>query len=628
MQNKKVKISLVLAVIIIPLIVIGLSCSKPGFNGAPPVNQAPKCFLANIPPDGERFSKNPILYWYATDIDGFIKEYRYVVKKADDIADDPLNYIEDVMANDDYSEWTNIVIEDIGPGNSTNYDTIRSFASYDPEVYTKQYMFIQAIDNHGALSSLTDTTQSGIQILAYRAYSRNNHAPETYLTPLPQGKVYFSLVDTTELYKGVTISWSGSDSLDYARAQPPFEYRWQVFGPFLDSALATDDISKLIYGSSDTLGNVWVDNEVAVLFDLYRNEGEADTTRANYFYFKVEARDDAYVPDPTPASVVFFAVEPAFENDILLVDNNTYIGSHCVLRGKGSTIDTLAGKILPDDVEVTRFQEYYKYVFQQAGYYDESNGDTMFWYFQMTPYIPNKKYPPSLDVLLRYKLIVNINENHKPIYTDADYFEDYADYLNLGGKMMFIGWNTFAQFESEGLHRYGPTDFPYMYFGVTAEYYTYWKEEDFNTIGPSKENTPEEFIQGERVTTDLAFPQYIYVDSEGHLRDYYITNTTWNKDTRRNSYPFKDGAEPWVNYFVKSISSEALYTSKSVYADFRDFEAKFKQLSIDGKVNSVRLKNDLFRTAAFGFSMYCMPEDQAIELIRVIMDWFFEEPEE
>jgi hypothetical protein len=622
MQNKNVKISLLLAAIIIPLMVIALNCSKPGFEGDSPVNLAPKCYLANIPPDGEKFSRNPILYWYATDIDGFISEYRFIVKKAEDINDDPLGYIEGVMASGNYSDWTDIVVEDITPGNSATYDTIRSFASYDPEVYTKQYMFIQAIDNHGALSNFTDSTLPEVKVLAYRGYSRNNHPPETHLTPLPEDKVYFSLVDTTELYKGVTISWSGSDSLDYTRAQPPFEYRWQVFGPFatIDDT-STTDMSKLIYGSSDTLGNVWVENEFAVLFNLYRNQGPADTTRANYFTFLVEARDDAYVPDPTPATVAFYAVEPAFENAILLVDNNTYIGSHCVLRGKGNEF----GRITPTDQEVTRFQEYYKYVFQQAGYYNESKGDAMFWYYQEDPYIPNKKYPPPLDILLRYKLVVNINENHKPIYTDADYFEDYADYLNLGGKMMFIGWNNFAQFESEGLHPYTSQDFPYKYFGVTAEYYTYWKEEDFDKIGPSKQNTPEEYIQGERVTKDLNLPQYLYVDSEGHLRDYYITSTTWDSNTRRNSYPFKGGAEPWVNYFVKSISSEALYTSKSVYPDFRDFEKKFKQSSIDGKVNSVRMRTSLFRTAAFGFSMYSMPEDQAIELIRVMMDWFFEE---
>ncbi len=621
MQNKNVKISLILAVIIIPLIVIGLSCSKPGFQGESPVNMAPQCYLANIPPDGEKFSRNPILYWYATDIDGFIQEFRYIVKKAEDINDDALGYAELVMASGDYSGWTSIIVDEVPPGKSPYTDTIRSFASYDPEVYTKQYMLIQAIDNHGAMSNLTDTTPTGIEIRAYRGYSRNNHPPETYLTPLPQGKVYFSLVDTTELYKGVSISWSGSDSLDYTRAQPPFEYRWQVFGPFEDSAQASPDMSKLIYGSLDSLGNVWVDDEVAVLFNLYRNEGEADTTRANYFYFMVDARDDAYVPDPTPASVVFYAVEPAFEHDVLLVDNNTYIGSHCVLRGKGNEF----GRITPTDEQVIRFQTYFKHIFEQAGYYDESKGDAMFWYYQDDPYIPNKKYPPPLDIMLRYKLIVNLNENHKPIYTDADYFEDYADYLNLGGKMMFIGWNNFAQFESEGLHRYASSNFPYMYCGVTAEYYTYWKKEDFDKIGPSKQNTPEEYIRGERVTNDLNFPQYLYVDSEGHLRDYYITSTTWDNVTRTNDYPFRGGAEPWVNYFVKSISSEALYTSKSVYSDFRDFEAKFNQSSIDGKVNSVRLKTDLFRTAVFGFSMYCMPEDQAIELMRVIMAWFFEE---
>jgi len=104
------------------------------------------------------------------------------------------------------------------------------------------------------------------------------------------------------------------------------------------------------------------------------------------------------------------------------------------------------------------------------------------------------------------------------------------------------------------------------------------------------------------------------------------------EDSTLNTYPFKAGAEPWVNYFVKGTRSEAIYTAKSIYEaglvpnmDVRDFRIKFDTESLDGKVVGVRLKTDIYRTAAFGFSFYCLYEDQATEFIKAMMDWFFAE---
>lgn len=618
MHNKHVKIALGLFAILVCAVLVFMSCSKPGFDGTAAENKAPICYLSNIPTEGTEYSQNPTLYWFATDADGFIQKYRYIVKTKEQINDDPLAFAEEVLLADNYDDWTVIWTDSLTPGKSATSDTIQLFAVADPSIYTEQYFFVQAVDNHGLASMFTDTVKvngsiQSITPLAFRMYSRNNNPPETHMS-FDEEKTYFSLPDTTAQYHGVQISWSGSDSLDYKRTQPPFQYHWEVFGPFSTYDEANDDPSKLIYESWDsTTQSVWIDIESATLFNLYRHEPTATTTRADYFLFKVRARDDAFVPDPTPATTVFFAVEPGFEKDLLIVDANTYLGQYFVLKGKAS-------RPTPEDEMVVKFQTYYKSLFTQAGY----PADSYFWHYNATN--PLEKKAPELEEILKYKTIVHILDNRRPLnMRDSLFYDKYADFLDLGGKLMLVGWNHFST-EVKGLARFGPTDFAYKYFGVSAEYYTYWNLDDFNQIGPRVGNTPEEFIYASAIVDDL--PGQLDTDIDGNMRDYFIVNNYWDATTFKNNYPFKSGAEPWVNYYIKGISAEATYTAKSLYDDYREFERLFSSSSIDGKVCGVRMKTDVFRTAAYGFSIYCMPENQAVEFIKANLDWLVAPDEE
>ena len=621
MHNKHVKIALGLFAVLVFAVMIFISCSKPGFEGIAETNKAPKCYISNIPTEGTEYSQNPTLFWFATDADGFIQKYRYTVKTKAEVNGDPLAYAEEVLLNEDYDDWTVIYTDSLTPGKSATSDTIQLYAVADPTIYTEQYFFVQAVDNHGLASMFTDTVKNvdgviqSITPLAYRMYSRNNNPPDTHLS-FDEEKTYFSLPDTTAQYQGVIITWSGSDSLDYKRTQPPFQYHWEVFGPFATYDEANDDPSKLIFESWDsTTQSVWVDIESATLFDLYRHEPAATTTRSDYFMFKVRARDDAFVPDPTPSTTVFYAVEPGFEKDILIVDANTYIAQYYVLKAAGT-------RALPDDANIMKFQDYYKNLFTQAGY----PADSLFWFYNAEQYVPHVKAAPELDEILKYKFILHVYDNARPLnLRDANFYDKYSDYLDLGGKLMMVGWNHFSV-ETKGIQRFGPSDFAYKYFGVTAEYYTHWSFDDFNTIGPNKGNTPEEFIYASAIVDDL--PNQLGTDLDGNMRDYFVVNAYWDKETLKNNYPFKSGAEPWVNYYIKSISAEATYTAKSFYSDYREFERLFSSSSIDGKVCGVRMKNDVFRTAVYAFSLYSMPEAEAVEFIKANLDWFFAPDEE
>lgn len=229
MRNIYMKTFSVITLLLGVSILILSGCTSTAPDGPMPENQSPRCFLANVPVEGEEYSYNPELFWYGTDADGFIKKFRYFVVKAEDINDDPLTFIEGVMASGNYDGWTSIDVDSLSSGESATSDQISLYAVADPDTYTPQYFFVQAIDNHDAVSDFTDTTtEDGILVLAYRKYSRNNHPPETYLN-LNLERDYFSISDTTIQYRGIPVSWDGSDSLDYKKAQPRFEYNWKVF---------------------------------------------------------------------------------------------------------------------------------------------------------------------------------------------------------------------------------------------------------------------------------------------------------------------------------------------------------------------------------------------------------------
>jgi hypothetical protein len=657
MHNKHAKILLFIAAALIVSALMFSGCSKPSFEGDQPENARPKCYISNIPTEGEEYSQNPQLFWFATDEDGFISQYRYIVKKAEDINDDPMAYAENVLANGDYDDWTVIYTDSLTPGQSATSDTISLFAAADPEIYTPQYFFVQAVDNYGLPSNFTDTneTNGNIQTLAYRMYSRNNNPPETHMS-VDTERIYFNLEDTTDTYGGINFSWSGSDSIDYRRSQPPFEYHWKVYGPFASREEATADPEKFVYESYDsTTNSVWIDRESAILFNLYRNQGGSDMTRSDFFLFEVKSRDDAFVPDPTPAQAVFQVVEPGFERGLLLVDNNSYIAQDFVYHGREP-------RFLParDDSAIVALQTYVKSVFSQAGY----PADSLF--YKYVEFQPNTRGLPPFDTLFQFKYVVFFREQHRPVEVKEEVlFEPLKDYLNLGGRVMFIGWNTFSLSSTEPvMQNFAPGEFAYEYFGIQGEYNTGWNQIVQGEFGPQLGITPEEFVQAEAIVPDM--PPVLPTDPEGHMTHYYVRpqyapfidtiitriDTTFIIDDTvdppdtliddidtsfiyptikmRNTYEFTGGAEPWVSYYVKTIDAEAVYTARSVYSskdiyghDKREFQRLFgsSRESIDGRVVGVRKATDVYRTASFSFSFYCMPENYAVEFVRSIMDW-------
>jgi len=67
-------------------------CSK-DIKGPPRVNIPPIVDFVNIPVEGAKFSTDTTIYWYGTDVDGFIKYFKLAVIESTTVGADPLAYL-------------------------------------------------------------------------------------------------------------------------------------------------------------------------------------------------------------------------------------------------------------------------------------------------------------------------------------------------------------------------------------------------------------------------------------------------------------------------------------------------------------------------------------------------------
>ncbi len=292
----------VLAICFISLIV---GCSKLDNKVVKHVtNQSPIVYLVNVPPEDSRYSRNPNLYWYGTDTDGYIDRYQYIVIPEEihdfdtaTIGGNIVPVIKDTIGlglipklNGSIDSFFVKDIESIPPDkwnpdtvasilskkiyNSNPYhvpvesiivmdsigskESVRLFAHPDTLDFISQYIFIRAVDNDGLTSKIWKPGEKGGHI--FRRFSRNNHPPETSIPWDTLGvRVYYCLLDTTGTWKGIKISWEGSDKIDYPTKQPEFLFKWELLGPFEDTLVSPDTSEPIAESSYDTLTNSrWV----------------------------------------------------------------------------------------------------------------------------------------------------------------------------------------------------------------------------------------------------------------------------------------------------------------------------------------------------------------------------------
>ena len=242
------------SIIVIPLLLIAIfylfgGCSKE-IKGPERLNVPPTVQFVNIPVERARFSTDTTIYWYGTDIDGFIATYRYAVVESS-VVGDPETFLDsdrtDFSVTSDSVEWVEI---DVTLQNTGTNDRVRMSADIADPVrkYVASYVFLQAIDNLDAKSEIV-----------YRSFLKNNHFPNTAIGVNSINEPYINAISPNGILEGVAISFSATDPIDHRLGEePPFEYRWKLFGPFSDSLI---NVLQTKY-----IDSVFMDN----FGDLYR----------------------------------------------------------------------------------------------------------------------------------------------------------------------------------------------------------------------------------------------------------------------------------------------------------------------------------------------------------------------
>jgi hypothetical protein len=331
-------------------ITIYTGCS-PNRTGTATPNSIPEVFITNTPPDSAQFSRNPDLNWYATDIDGYITSFRFAVivdsmLLINGVHVTPSEFAD--QATDEQFGWTYKPVDLDHPQSTA---TIRLYSNVDFPVdsFVTQYFFLQASDDQGAWSEIV-----------WRMYSRNNHFPNTHFRARD---FYINATDPNSPAPGISLTYDGADSADWGRAQPPLEYEWRLYGPFERDAIIKVNLVKenciydptvdsfincinvpvldlsqippavgnvpqpLLHSEGPNYANdttdVWVTETKATLYNVYQSLNLTKTSRYK-FVFWVRARDDGFVPDPTPPFAQFDVYEAKFERPVMVIDETGY----------------------------------------------------------------------------------------------------------------------------------------------------------------------------------------------------------------------------------------------------------------------------------------------------------------
>jgi len=615
------------------LLLISSACTiKKG--GTAHTNQPPFVFFSPVPLENSLFTAPSQLFWYATDPDGYIVQFEYSIQvdsvvrasKKDSTGKPigtPLDFIKAHSPNAD-TIWHWTIISNLGQNGQTAVVALPS----DTSKVFQSVVFIRAQDDQGAY-----TPDS---LIKWRTFKRQNRAPNTFLglinnvvPPLPLVNIatvtefFFSLDSPTYSgtpedlrtgHSGVTITWLGSDSLDYPRTQPKFDYFWELFGPFNDFSSARKDSTKLwaasdrpFHYSPDLTRPRYTSDQSFTFFGL--RGADADNYKPGYYFFRVRTRDDAGVSDPTPIALKFVIIHPRFDRKILLIRRLTR-------EFWGPTGE-------PSQSADEASQGYYINLIRQAGY--GSYFDTV---QDVRKVVVTSPIPDS--IMARYKLVIVHKEQLFPTGNAADMNLSLMKYMNAGGSVWTLGRDDLLDIDGPGasikptglLIQYDENNpsngFPFFFFGIDGMLSDGHLLRILEANGDHVSN--EQFIGADTlVSADSRqkVPGLPTLDIDTNVTKAYLRSPL---RVRPDSLLYPDSLYrrmPAVNYFERGVRSQPLYLYRSAFPDTSD---------LNGKTVAVRSDRGSFKTACFGFSLYGTKEAQAVLLTRQMLEWFLGPP--
>lgn len=656
-----------------------------GVSGPHKPNQSPDLIFVDIPAGGTKFAANPTIYWYGTDLDGRIVRYDYAVIPETTVQQFVLEHpcsagstlAEKFIkcAPEEAFGWISIWV-DTTVGRLPTNEKVRLYASFDTldcdseeiKIYKDpvtgkdtliydtvpincvskalpQYIFVRAIDDQDLPSPIK-----------YRTYLRDNHWPETGISPdFKELFPYFSQPVLTETYKGIPIAWNGSDKSDFLREAPTLEYHWRVYGPYpldpknlrkptLDDTLDIHGIPKtpaIESKSNDPRAGVWVKDTSAVLYNLWadvdRGQDTAKATRAGYFLFVVQARDDAFVSDPTPAKITFQAIFPKFERPLLIVDATAY---------NVTPYEYTSWKSLAADSIQAFLRRVAEWTVNKWVPPPEWGGGPRWidsldmWNRPSNAVCPSSVPNPfnrcqdliPLVEMAKHKLVLyEDGAIAKDMAVDPDARVSLGQYLEVGGMVWLDSRVSLAVTEAtgaEGLydffeHRKGAADdFAPHYLDMAGLWVAGW----FHGFTQTPPRSNDQFAGMRSVPDPVGaparenMPSYLKVDS---LR---LANTY--SPLRATVLPHIVLGVPAVGYAVRWTDDVAGPVSRPLYTfdSYRPALGNYQDRIVGMRTVGPNLQNPKFKTAYFACPLWYFEEEQTRKLVEGMADWFLNEP--
>jgi len=355
--------------------------------------------------------------------------------------------------------------------------------------------------------------------------------------------------------------------------------------------------------SHDQYGNVWTTELRDSIYNVYWNH-PADTTQAGLFIFVVRSRDDARVPDLTPAWRSFTVFNPQHERDILVVnwsnsaDENRYLPKYLPRYWNDAVNNWIT----------------------QTGH-NEVVFDTLLDVKHVSGY---QQYNRMLNLILKYKVAIMIQDAEvSGVWTgQGQPYENTLVGLQTGVNVwvamrvplgVHLTGASFAEDDATGQYQF--------FFGVQQYTFPGWSAGFFNLEGGWGFGLPrtEHFI-GTLSLDEEQWPE-LAVDTN-LLRDRYH----WEGTIDPPVFPFVPylpelGALPQVGWCVRTFDTEAMYLFKSKYGSEH---AIFRRLSFHGRPVGIRLNRGLFRTVHFLFTPMALEQAGAQEITNNVLNWLYD----
>jgi len=645
-------------------LVLALGCTK-RLDGEVTANQKPIVYFVNIPPEGQRFSRNPEIHWVGTDRDGLIAYFRYHVATASDLGGlDPMDYIMTVPTN----SWIRLDVDPKGPDPMTSNIVSMSADLTDPVLtYVDQYVFLQAFDEEGLGSDIV-----------YRLFSRNDNPPSSFILGFNAPDLPFvNSVEPGGIITGVKLRWIGDDPIDYPSDPPPFEFDWRLYGPYFpeemnivrdsfmtqvyvtndggvyrigdtvircdtfyvesgfqeqcDTLVVTASTQASAFGAMedyfrvddlDFVGStydrvqqrsgVWVTATADTLWNVFAGF-HSDTTVEMQFVLWLRARDDARVPDLVPYYREFPVIDPRYERDVAVLD---------FTKPTSSKLSEPIMGPLPTDRDTIKF--YWKRALDAWG---ENTGRDIVFDTAYTTVGPLAQYLVSPDYmfmgrlgkgapiaeLLKHKVLI--------IYDDAltmpqeDQWTTIYKAIDAGINVWLTGRTTVIDGNPSSPPGGRVPPFPYLfYFGVDSMGYSGWASYFPPPIGW---NIPTGYYQDFIGTFSTKPGEWPDLQVDTALLHSRYRWSIMSYDYWRSDYP----GLPEVDWCVRSFGTEILYKYKSVYGSSHPLGGS---QVFHGRPVGHRLATSLFKTVHFNFTPLAMEQSTMQVVVDSVLNWLYD----